>query len=115
MEQRRIYISGKITGNKNYLEDFSKAEEFLKTEWPEAVVFNPAKIGEALPPLTHDEYMRFSFLQIVLSDAVFMLPNWEDSKGACMEYGYAKALDIPIFYAKNCTNYDKSEKKAKGK
>lgn len=38
----------------------------------------------------------FPFLEI--SDALFMLPNWETSCGSWAEWGYAKALGMPIYY-----------------
>lgn len=30
-------------------------------------------------------------------DAVYMVPGWEQSKGACAEYAEAKAIGLPIF------------------
>ena len=34
----RIYISGKITGNPNYMKEFAAAEELLKKTYPDADV-----------------------------------------------------------------------------
>lgn len=31
-------------------------------------------------------------------DAIFMLPDWKDSKGACVEHETAIKMNIPIFY-----------------
>lgn len=88
----KIYISGRITNNPDYMADFEKAEQELLSKGHE--VINPAKINSFLPKdTTHSQYMEFSFMLLDMADAIFMLPNWRDSAGACMEYGYSKAMD----------------------
>ena len=50
----KVYISGKITGNENYLEEFSKAEKELKYCGYDVV--NPAK--HLIPGFTWKDYMK---------------------------------------------------------
>ena len=95
--RHRIYISGKITGNPNYMKEFTAAEELLKKTYPDADVINPAKISAMLPaPLTHDEYMRFCYLELELCTSVLFLKNWRNSYGSNQERGYAIARDMII-------------------
>lgn len=95
----KIYISGAITSNPNYKEDFEKAEDYLQKEYPKAEIINPALVNSHLPKsTTHEEYMKMSFCMLDMCDSIYMLSNYEKSKGACMEYGYALAKDKVIFF-----------------
>ena len=88
----KIYISGPITNKLDYISDFDRAEQELLSQGHE--VINPAKINSYLPKdTTHNQYMTFSFALLDLADAVYQLPGWRYSTGACMEYGYALAMD----------------------
>lgn len=49
--------------------------------------------------LDHGAWLAGDFKMIARCDAIVMLPGWEESKGARMEEGYAKSLDIPRYYA----------------
>lgn len=97
----RIYISGGITNVPDYYEKFEKAEAELINEYGSLVeVFNPARISRALPELTHDEYMTLCFELLNMSDMIAFLPNYRESVGACMEYGYARALELHQIFLK---------------
>lgn len=88
----RIYISGKITGNDNYKDEFSKAEEYLKSKGYK--VINPARLD--IPDLTWEEYMNIDLMLLGNCEFLYQLPNWEDSTGAKIEYGFALGRDITI-------------------
>lgn len=61
----KIYISGAITNNPNYKEDFERAEDYLQREYPGAEIINPALVNSHLPKsTTHEEHMRMSFLHV---------------------------------------------------
>lgn len=97
----KIYISGAITNNPNYKEDFERAEDYLQREYPKAEIINPALVNSYLPKsTTHEEYMRMSFCMLDMCDSIYMLSNYENSKGACMEYGYALAKHKAILFEK---------------
>lgn len=95
----KIYISGSITNNQNYKEDFERAEDYLQREYPNDEIINPALVNSFLPKSTsHKEYMRMSFCMLDMADAIFMIDGWEKSCGASQEYGYALAKDMIIMH-----------------
>ena len=95
----KIYISGAITNNPNYKEDFERAEDYLQREYPKAEIINPALVNSHLPKsTTHEEYMRMSFCMLDMADSVYFINGWEESKGANQEYGYALAKDKTILF-----------------
>lgn len=81
----KFYIAGKVNGLDNYKEYFSKAEEELNKLGH--ICMNPAILPEGFP---WEAYMPICYAMIDCCDAVFMLKNWKDSKGAKLEYEYAK-------------------------
>ncbi|MGN0481293.1 MAG: DUF4406 domain-containing protein [Lachnospiraceae bacterium] len=90
----RVYISGAITGTKDYLERFANAEK----ELTEHQVLNPAAVCARLPELDYEEYMTVAFTMLSMAEAIYMLPAWQQSKGANREYGYAIGKGIKIIY-----------------
>lgn len=101
MKKTRIYISGKITGDPNWREKFLKAEKELLELHPhliDAEIFNPAKVK--LPEFaTWNEAIEIDLMFLKNADYIYMLPDWGDSRGACIERGYATALDIMVIEA----------------
>ena len=95
----KIYISGAITNNPNYKEDFERSEDYLQREYPSADIINPALVNSFLPKsTTYEEYMRMSFCMLDMADAIYMLKTWNKSCGANLELGYAMAKDMIIMY-----------------
>jgi hypothetical protein len=89
----KIYISGKITGKFDYKGEFDRAEIFLKEMGH--VVLNPTVIP---PHFTYDEHMMIDLVMVDVSDAIYMLKNWTKSKGANIEYNYAKEKNKQIIF-----------------
>ncbi len=84
MRNKKVYLSGKITGDENFIEKFKEAEEKLKEKGHK--VMNPA----ILPPgFEYEEYMKICFVMIDQCDILAFLPDWEDSPGAKREIEYA--------------------------
>lgn len=93
----RVYISGPITGTKDYVMRFAEAE--AKLEKMGFSVFNPARVNAELPEsLGHEEYMEISMAMLGMCDGIYMLNGWRDSRGACREYGYAMGKGLRIWH-----------------
>lgn len=95
----RLYISGKITGleKSEYMKKFANAQ--LKLISLGYSVINPAAVNSMLPEDTnYDEYMRMSMTMLEMCDGIYMLDNWQDSKGANMELERAKELGLKVYY-----------------
>lgn len=95
----KFYIAGKINGLENYKEIFKEAEEKLKEQGH--ICMNPAILPEDFP---YEAYMPICTSMIDQCDAVYMLKNWKDSRGARVEREYALVTNKPVHY-----EYVKSE------
>lgn len=93
-----IYISGPITGDKNYKQHFAAAEkEILEGVDSSALVINPAELQlDGFP--SWSDYMRLDIENLVRCHAIFMLRGWWRSRGARLERRIAKALKLKIIY-----------------
>lgn len=89
----RVYLSGPITGRRDYRQRFREAEESVRSRGHK--VFNPAALDGGL---TLREYMRTDLVHLTDCDAVCMLTGWSESGGAKIEHALAAYLGMPIFY-----------------
>lgn len=89
----KIYIAGKINGLKDYKKYFNEAETKLKEDGH--ICMNPSILPEGFPYVT---YMPICTAMIDQCDAIYMLNNWKDSKGAKVELEYAKVTGKIILY-----------------
>lgn len=101
----KVYVAGPMTG----LPDFNRPAFFdaagLLFDHGH-IVLNPAIFPDGLE---HSDYMKICLPMIDAAEAVVMLPGWENSKGASMEYQYAQIKNLPVFevefgYAANDEN-----------
>lgn len=97
-KNRKIYISGKISGTDDYLERFAAAEKKFSEQGYEVV--NPAYEGTKLKDASYEDYMELSFQLLKDCDIIYMLKDWRTSPGANQEYGYALAKDMEIRFEK---------------
>lgn len=94
---KKIYISGPITGTNDYMERFAERQKALKEEG--YTVVNPAAVNAQLPENTaYEEYMQMAFLMLDMCDAIYMMKGWEQSSGAKREYEYARAKRKTVMY-----------------
>ena len=89
----KTYIAGKIAGNPHYKEQFREAEQELIKRG--CTVMNPSYMPEGFEQL---EYYHVCMAMIDVCESVYFLPNWIDSKGAHLEYGYAMAKGKKIVW-----------------
>lgn len=107
----KVYISGGITGVKDYYEIFTKAEVRLIQAGYETV--NPVDtIAEDCScPVTDNEFgdglecvhhtwicaMRYDIVAMMQEcDKIALLPNWYSSRGARVEYTLATGLGFEV-------------------
>lgn len=91
----KVYIAGPMTG----LPDFNRGAFFDTADVLFShghIVLNPAVFPDGLE---HGDYMKICLPMIDAAEAVIMLPGWENSKGANMEYQYAQIKRLPVFEA----------------
>ena len=91
----KIYIAGKITGDRHYKRKFARVERKLSRKGHG--VMNPARLG-AHPDFTWKDYMVISGAMLRRCSAILMLPDWRESKGALIEYELAKKRKMAFFF-----------------
>ncbi len=95
----RVYIAGKITGldRVNALNLFAKAQIIIEDNEYEAV--NPFDVCEDTPDKHWSDYMGECHRELLKCDAIVMLPNWHDSRGARIEYAVAREMGILVVFS----------------
>lgn len=87
----KIYISGPITGNPNYKEQFAAISRKLEADGH--IVVDPSVETEGLSPR---DYMRISLARLEAADEILLLPGLENSKGAKIEKLYAEYIGLRV-------------------
>jgi hypothetical protein len=90
--KKRVYIAGKITGEKYYRQKFAAAERKLKARGYE--VINPARMVKVEKWKTYRDYLQESMLLLFQADFIYALPCWTKSKGATLEVSFAMSVGI---------------------
>lgn len=92
-----VYLSGKISGDKNYKEKFEKYKKKFTAEG--YIVLNPAEIS--LPEYSNSwyQYMMVCLNLLKNADIIFLLDDYKDSTGALIELEFAKKMNKIIW---NC-------------
>ena len=83
--RKRVYISGPMTGIKDYnAPAFNEAAEALREL--DYAVCSPTETSDFLGlHLSHQQYLRFDFERVLEADFLVALDGWFDSKGARAE------------------------------
>ena len=94
----KIYISGKISGldRQETIDKFEEASEYLKHCTFE--VSNPMEFCEYKDGKTWENYMIECVAELIKCDAIYMLNDWSQSKGARIEYAIAKEMGLKISF-----------------
>ena len=92
----KVFISGKITGNPNYKQEFNIVEAQLKQMGFK--VMNPAILPEGF---NWKDYMAICKEMLMSCEVVVFLPNYKDSRGARQELRWAEKYNLKKLYAIN--------------
>ncbi|MGN0089942.1 MAG: DUF4406 domain-containing protein [Alloprevotella sp.] len=102
MEKKKIYLSGKVSG-ENYEEvrkEFDVVQEMLEEVGHE--VFNPIVFNEELhggdTSLPWQEYMLPMLPHIAECDIIYLMYGWHESYGAQIERLWAERCGLEIIY-----------------
>jgi len=97
-EPKRIYIAGPMTGypDHNFPAFHEAAKRFREAGWE---VVNPAKSFGGDRSLPRWRYMRRNIAALTQCDAIALLPGWQNSRGATLEYQVAIECGLAIYRA----------------
>jgi len=92
----RIYIAGPMTGlpEHNFPAFHAAAERLRQAGWEPV---NPAENFDGRTDLPRETYLRADIKLLATCEAVALLPGWEESRGARLEYLIAWELGMPVF------------------
>lgn len=90
----KIYIAGKIAGDKRYRAKFREAAKSLEAMGH--VVLNPATLPDGLDD---GDYMQIALAMLNAADVAVFLPDYQESKGAMVEWAYCQRI------GKDCALY----------
>lgn len=96
---KKVYLSGPITGIKNYKGLFLFAEELAKM-CDVSRIFNPA--SQIPDSLGYEDAMKRCVAALAEYDTIMLLPGWTVSKGAKIEHDIALACGMNVI---DLTNY----------
>ena len=108
----KIYVSGAVTGIKDYRYIFSNKTWYLnQTNNKYGLYFiNPVAMNSQFDRrdinnnefLNYDDFMKLCYTELELCDGIYLMRGWRDSMGANRELGFAKGQKKMIFLEEDC-------------
>ena len=99
----RIYISGPMSGIDEYNYPlFHDAAAMFR--WFGFSVLNPAEFLGGSADKARKDYMRAAVEALLVADALFLLPNWNNSRGAILEVQVGQELNLAMIECKDYTS-----------
>lgn len=90
---KKIYLSGKISGDPNFKEKFAQKAKELTDQGH--LVFNPALHPDMF---TWEQFMELDLKALANCDSIYLLDDWKDSRGAKIEYDEALRLGKEVLF-----------------
>lgn len=93
---KKGYIAGRVTGlpYNEVVSKFDKAETIVRNMGLEPI--NPLKLVH--PETPWSDAMQICLAKLEEADAIFLLPDFSESQGACMEFLKARQLKLNIMH-----------------
>lgn len=88
----KVYISGPMTNDPDFVRKFKKAEATLKQH--NCIVLNPVIWTVNNLELSYADYMTLDLAMLSICDYMVLLPGYEASKGCSIEIEFAKNRNI---------------------
>ncbi len=101
----RIYVAGKYSGptraeiDRNVEKADEAAREIARRGHTPFCPHKLTDYWENDPVLTFEDFLRIDKDWLRFCDAILILDNWKDSRGATQELEYARALGLKIFWS----------------
>ena len=83
----KVYIAGKITGDRQYRAKFKAAAKDLEAMGH--VVLNPATLPAGL---AETDYINIGLAMLNAADMAVFLPDYQESKGAMLEWAFCQRI-----------------------
>lgn len=101
--RKTIYICGPITGlPANNIHAFRDAQRELEKRGYRCIVPHDLFEGVDTQHYEHHDYMRPCLQAMMTADAVFVIGEWMESKGATMEVNIARQTEfLPVYFPQN--------------
>lgn len=104
--RQRIYIAGpyraptveEVDANIRRARD-AEAELFRRGHCPLCPHSNTARFERDYPDIPDDAYLTADLAWLIVSHSILMLPGWQDSSGASIEYEAACKLKLKVYYS----------------
>lgn len=92
----QLYVAGPMSGIPEYnFPQFHEITRLLRDQG--YAVFNPAENNDGGAVQSRAFYMRIDIPALMASQAVVVLPGWQESRGASLEVWTAIDLDMPVY------------------
>lgn len=93
----KVYVAGKISGLERHhaIYMFERAKDMLKARGHEPFIPTVLPVYD---DVAYEDYLHICYAMIDVCDAIYMLSNWQQSKGARIELQYASDWKKKIMY-----------------
>ena len=108
----KIYVSGAVTGVKDYVAVFSNKTCYLNKKNNQYGLYfiNPVAMNSQFDRrdinnnefLNYDDFMKLCYTELELCDGIYLMNGWRNSMGANRELGFAKGQKKMIFLEEDC-------------